>query len=68
MNYTSTLLWGVIFGSIGLGLFVYGKRQKAIIPLLCGIGLIVSPYFISNAYILILSGVILVALAYFIKI
>jgi len=64
---TSTLIWGVIFGSIGLGFFVYGKKQKAVIPLLSGIGLMVFPYFISNLYILILAGIILVALPFFIK-
>ncbi len=68
MNNTSTLIWGVIFGSIGLGFFVYGKKQKAIIPLFSGIGLMVVPYFISNMYILILSGIVLVALPYIIKI
>ena len=68
MNTASTLIWGVIFGSIGLGFFVYGKKQKAIIPLFSGIGLMVVPYFISNMYILILSGIVLVALPYAIKI
>jgi hypothetical protein len=64
---TSTLMCGVIFGAIGLGFVVYGKKQKAIIPLLCGIGLLVVPYFISNIYILIFSGIILVALPFIIK-
>jgi hypothetical protein len=68
MSNTSTLMWGVIFGSIGLGFFVYGKRQKAAIPLLSGIGLMVFPYFISNPYILILLGIVLIALFYFIRI
>ena len=68
MNTTSTLIWGVIFGSIGLGFFVYGKKQKAIIPLFSGIGLMVVPYFISNMYILILSGIVLVALPYLIRV
>ena len=68
MNNPSILIWGVIFGSIGLGFFVYGKKQKAIIPLLSGIGLMVVPYIISNMYILILSGIVLVALPYIIKI
>ena len=36
-------MWGVIFGSIGLGFFVYDKKQKAVIPLLSGIGLMVLP-------------------------
>jgi len=65
---SSTLIWGVIFGSFGLGFLVYGKKQKAIIPFLSGIGLMVSPYLISNLYILIFSGIILVALPFFIKI
>ena len=63
----STLMWGIIFGSIGLGFFVYGKKQKAIIPLLSGIGLMVFSYFISNIYILILSGIVLVALPCFVR-
>jgi hypothetical protein len=64
----STLMWGIIFGSIGLGFFVYGKKQKAIIPLLSGIGLMVFPYFISNIYILILSGIVLAALPFIVRI
>jgi len=68
MNSTSTLMWGIIFGSIGLGFFVYGKKQKAVIPLINGIGLIVVPYFISNIYLLVLSGIVLIALSYFIRI
>lgn len=55
-------------GSIGLGFLVYGKKQKAIIPLFSGIGLMLVPYFISNMYILILSGIVLVALPYINKI
>ncbi|MBA3035090.1 MAG: hypothetical protein FP814_01205 [Desulfobacterium sp.] len=65
---TSTLMWGMIFGSIGLGFFVYGKKQKVIIPLFSGIGLMVLPYFISNIYILVISGIVLIAVPYFIRI
>ena len=61
-------MWGVIFGSIGLGFFVYGKKQKAVIPLLCGIVLMVLPYFIPNIYILVLSGIVLIAAPFFIRI
>ncbi len=68
MNNTSVLIWGMIFSSIGFGFFVYGKKQKAVVPLLSGTGLMVCPYLISNLYILVLSGVILVALPYFVKI
>lgn len=60
-------MWGIVFGSIGLGFFVYGKKQKVIIPMLSGIGLMVFPYFVSNIYIMILSGIALIALPFFIK-
>ena len=68
MTSTSTLIMGVIFGAIGLGFFIYGKKQKAIIPLFCGIVLMILPYFIPNMYILILSGIIIAAIPYFIRI
>ena len=68
MSNASILIWGVLFGSIGLGFFVYGKKQKTIIPIICGIGLMVIPYFISNLYIMILSSIVLVALPFFVKI
>jgi hypothetical protein len=68
MNSTPTLMWGIILGSTGLGYFVYGKKQKAFIPLFCGIGLMVFPYFISNMFLLVIIGIVLMALPYFIKI
>ena len=61
-------MWGLIFGSIGLGFFVYGKKQKVITPLLCGMGLMVFPFFGSNLTIMMLFGLVLIALPYFIKI
>lgn len=64
----SVLLWGIIFGSIGLGFFVYGKKQKAIIPLISGLGLMVTPYFVSNPYILIPVGLFWAVLPYFVRI
>lgn len=59
-----TLLWGLLFGSIGVGLCIYGKRQGAVIPLLCGIGLVVYPYFVPNVYALIAIGIALCAIPY----
>jgi len=66
MDNLSTLIWGIVFGSIGLAFFVYGKKQKSFMPFLSGIGLMIFPYFISNIYILIFSGLVLIALPYFI--
>jgi len=64
---TSSLLWGLLFGSIGIGFFVYGKRQKAVVPLVCGLALMAFPYFVSNTILLITIGVALVALPYFVR-
>jgi hypothetical protein len=49
MGNVSELLWGVLFGSVGLGFFVYGKKQTLIVPLVCGLTLMVYPYFMPNA-------------------
>jgi len=66
----SSLLWGLLFGSIGLGFFLYGKKQQAIVPLFCGLALMVFPYFyfVSNTFLLVAIGVALTALPYFVRI
>lgn len=63
----SMLLWGLIFGSIGLGYFAYGRRQEKLITKYCGISLLVFPYFMPNAYWLVGIGVSLLALPYFLR-
>lgn len=65
---TASLLWGVLFGSIGLGFFVYGKKQKAPVPLACGLALMVFPYFISNGALMVVVGAVLMAIPYFVRI
>ena len=57
----------MLFGSIGLGFFIYGKKQRAVVPLVCGIVLIVFPYFVANAILLVGIGVLLVAIPYFLR-
>ena len=63
----SILLWGLLFGSVGVGLFVYGKRQQKLIPLVCGILLSIIPYFISSTGLLIFLGVVLLLIPFFIR-
>lgn len=65
---TSSLLWGLLFGSIGFGFFIYGKRQAAVVPLVCGLLLMVYPYFISNNILLVAIGLVLMAIPYFVRI
>jgi hypothetical protein len=64
---TSVLLWGLLFSSIGLGFFLYGKKQRAVVPLVCGIALMVYPYFIGNVTVLVVIGVVLAAIPYFFR-
>jgi hypothetical protein len=64
---TSLLLWSLLFSSIGLGYFIYGKRQKAVAPLFCGMGLMIYPYFVSSSILLVAIGVVLMALPYFVR-
>jgi hypothetical protein len=64
----SQLLWGVLFSAIGVGFFVYGKRQQAVVPLLCGVALVAYPYFVGNTYALVAIGVVLCAIPYFVRV
>jgi hypothetical protein len=57
-----------LFGSFGLGYFVYGKKQKAVVPLVCGIALMVFPYVVTNTILLVSIGGVLMALPFFLKI
>lgn len=63
----SALLWGLLFGSVGLGFFLYGKKQQAFVPLFCGLALMVFPYFVSNTVLLVAIGITLIALPYFVR-
>ena len=63
----STLFWGILFGAIGLGFFVYGKKQQAIVTLASGLALMVFPYFVSGTWLLIATGAALTAIPYFVR-
>ncbi|MEZ5574120.1 MAG: hypothetical protein R3F36_06110 [Candidatus Competibacteraceae bacterium] len=64
---TSLLLLGVLFGSVGLGYFLYGKKQRAVVPLVCGLALMVVPYFISSTALLVMVGAVLSGIPYFVR-
>ena len=65
---SATLLWGLLFSSIGMGFFIYGKKQKRAVPLVCGIVLMVYPYFVPNTIWLVVIGVVLCAVPYFVRV
>lgn len=61
------LVWGMLFGAIGLGYFIYGKRQSALLPLLCGFGLMIFPYFVTGTLWTVLIGAVLMAVPWYFR-
>jgi len=66
METEAEIIWGVLFGAIGMGYFIYGRRQRAIMPFLSGFCLFIFPYFMPNVYVLVLTGIVIMAVPYFI--
>ena len=64
---TWTLILGLIFSSIGLGYFIYGRKQGNVVARYCGIALMAFPYFVDNKYAVLGIGVVLMALPKFIE-
>ena len=67
MSSEAAILWGLLFGSVGLGFFLYGRRQRKVVPLMCGVALMVYPYFMTSTVWLVLVGAVLVAVPYFVR-
>lgn len=57
----TALIFSLLFGTIGVGYFIYGKKQQRMIPLIAGIALCAFPYFIPNPYAMVIVGTILTA-------
>lgn len=62
---TWTLILGLIFSSIGIGYFIYGKKQANIVVRYSGIALMIYPYFIENKFAVLGVGIVLMALPKF---
>ena len=45
---TSNIFASILFGSIGFGAFIYGKKQSNLKALVIGVLLMVYPYFVPN--------------------
>ena len=62
MNFDSnSLIASLIWGSIGSGFVIYGKKQGEPVPLFGGLALVGISYFIESALIMSLVGAALVA-------
>lgn len=62
MSFTPGALFAsMLFGSIGIGAFIYGKKTGTLRPLVLGIVLMVYPYFVSQLALLYGVGIALTA-------
>lgn len=59
---TSYLLISLVFSSIGLGYFIYGKKQKQKIVYYTGIALMLFPYAVTDTRLMLITGTVLLAL------
>jgi hypothetical protein len=51
-----TLIGDFVLGPIGFVAFIYGKRMTLWKIMLCGLGLMIFPYFIADTIILYVIG------------
>ncbi len=59
------LFASLIWGSVGVGLFIYGKKQQSLIPLFGGIAMVAGSYLISSALYMSLVSVGILGTIYF---
>lgn len=55
----SSLFLSMIWGAVGTGFFIFGKKQSRAVFLLCGILLCVFPFFVPDALASTIIGLIL---------
>jgi hypothetical protein len=56
-----SLVASLIWGSVGLGFFIYGKKQQSLVPLFGGLLIIGVSYFIESALSMSFASIGLVA-------
>jgi hypothetical protein len=61
------LMASMLFGSIGLGMLMYGKKAGRPVPLIAGLALLTIPYFIPNLLILAIVCSVLTALPWVLR-
>ena len=64
MLNTHFLFASLVWGSVGVGYFVYGKKQSSWLPMTGGVLMIAVSYFIGSALVMSLICVGLMAAIY----
>lgn len=59
-----SLFAAILFGAIGMGAFVHGKRNGLAKSMIIGVALMAYPYFIADGWLVFLIGAALCYLLY----
>jgi predicted phage tail protein len=62
---TSFLFASLFWGSVGLGYFIYGKKQASWLPMVGGVLMMAASYFIGSALLMSLLCAGLIAAVYY---
>jgi hypothetical protein len=57
----------VLFGALGVGFLMYGKKAGRLVPIVAGLALMVIPYFIPNTIILLVVCAGLTAMPFLLR-
>ena len=61
---TNFLFASLLWGSIGVGYFMYGRKQREMAPMLGGVAMIAVSYFVSSALLMSLISIAVVVAVY----
>ena len=65
---TSFLFASLLWGSVGMGYFIYGKKQSAMMPMIGGVVICAVSYVVSSWLLMTLLSIgIIVAIHWLIK-
>ena len=59
------LTLSLLFGAVGFGLFMYGKKAQRMPHLMAGVALMTCPYFITNVIAMMSVCVVLAVIPFF---
>lgn len=67
LTFGPAFWFSIVFSLLGMGYFIYGKKQSDIEFLLGGIALMAYPYFVRSAVYMGLIGIALIATPFLAK-
>ena len=61
---TNFLFASLIWGSVGVGYWIYGKKQREMMPMLGGVAMIAVSYFVGSWLLMSLICIALIVAVY----